>query len=93
MKVKDEAKIKIIYFSDEEVSNQVLIFDGTALQVREQQFGYDWDGFSLGDSFHLNDDKVRVYEIEQKLDTGEALYIIGPESINPNKIDFKKINK
>jgi hypothetical protein len=93
LKVKDNARIRIIYFSDETISKQVLIFDGSAKQIREQQFGFDWDGFGLGDRFHLNDEEVRVYAIEDKIDNGETLYVIGPNGLSPYKIDFKKIKK
>ncbi|USK91507.1 hypothetical protein [Rossellomorea marisflavi] len=91
MEIKDDSKIRMIYFSDEKISKQILIFDGLGKQIKEEQFGYDWDGFSLGDGFHLNDEAVRVYKIKQLLDNGDATYIIGPAGLVSHEIEFNKI--
>lgn len=90
-KIDDSAKILIIYFSDEKSLKQELLFSGSAEQLRKKHVGNDWDGFNLGDSFHLDDEKVRVYVKRTDLDQKNVGFFIGPDSLNPNKINYDKL--
>ena len=91
LKIDDSAKILIIYFSDEKAIKQEVIFRGSADQLRKKYLGNDWDGFNLGDSFHLNDEKVRVYVIKGDLVQKNNEYFIGPDNLNSYKINYDKL--
>ncbi|GIO25160.1 hypothetical protein [Oceanobacillus sp. J11TS1] len=88
------ATIKIIYFNNEEVDHQETIFGGSVTEWRND-VGADWNGFEKGDSFLLNDNRVRVYKpIETKDESGfiiNAVYCIGLSSLNPNKIHYDNL--
>jgi hypothetical protein len=90
-KIDDSAKILIIYFFDEESFRQEILFSGSAEQLRMKHLGNDWDGFNLGDSFHLDDEKVRVYVDRKDLEQKNIGYFVGPYSLNPNKINYDNL--
>ncbi|TYS59566.1 hypothetical protein FZC76_22320 [Sutcliffiella horikoshii] len=90
-KIDDSAKILIIYFDDEKSLRQEILFSGSAEQLRQNHLANDWDGFNLGDSFHLDDVKVRVYVKRSDLEQKNIGYFIGPDSLNPNKINYDKL--
>ncbi|GIO25087.1 hypothetical protein [Oceanobacillus sp. J11TS1] len=93
-KFNPEARIEIIYFSNEKVDQQETLFKGGIAEWRNE-VGLGWDGFDLGDSFFLNDEKVRVFKHETTTgDTGfitKAIYFIAPETLNSHKIQYEKL--
>ncbi|WP_368652822.1 hypothetical protein AB4Y30_13935 [Ornithinibacillus sp. 4-3] len=90
--VSHESEVMIVYFHDEAVKDLELIYNGTVKNLRKDHFGNDWNGFGLGDSFQLNDQKVRVYSKTRSISEVKDRYFIGPSHLNPNKINYKKLD-
>lgn len=92
MDIPGKASVLLVYFSDEAAANQILMFKGTAKEIREKRLGEDWDGFNLADSLNLNGENVRVYVKSENLVGTDMKYYVGPKSLNPVKVDYTKLN-
>ena len=92
MDIPGKANVLLVYFSDETATNQILIYKGTAKELREKRLGEQWDGFNLADSLNLNGENVRVYVKSENLVGTDEKYYVGPKSLNPVKIDYDKLN-
>jgi len=92
---KSAATIKVIYFVDEEVKSKRTVFNGS-LEKWRTEVGENWNGFEEGDRFLLNKDKVRVFSISETFDPEgkitQAIYNISSMSLNPNRIQYNKLN-
>lgn len=100
MRILNDSDILFVYFSDHEAKKQTLIFKGKAGEFRKL-VGEDWDGFGKGDSFEIDFEdegvkKVRVFKVDGSLsvkDTAiEEKYFVGPDDLNPNKIEYQNLN-
>lgn len=95
MKLKDPAIVQLISFSDDIVSDQKVFFEGTAQQLRDQQFGLEWDGFNLGDRFTVEDNEVKVFKVTEEfgsnLEVSKIKYLIGPPHLDTVKVN-KAVN-
>jgi len=94
IKITNETKIKVIYFDDELALKQQKVFDGNVGAWRKD-VSEDWDGFDLGDRFHIKDDKVRVFKVSENVNKSGVfnflLYFVGPFELNPNKINYDNL--
>lgn len=100
MKLSNDSKVLLVYFSSHDAKDQTVIHKGTAGEFRKV-FGEDWDGFDNGDSFEIDFGnegvkKVRVFKISNTLledDTSSGdKYFVAPTDLNPNKIEFENLN-
>ncbi|MFC0560525.1 hypothetical protein [Halalkalibacter alkalisediminis] len=92
LNLKDPTMVILAYFLGEVVTDQKIIFEGTAKQLREQQFGEEWDGFHLGDGFKIEDKEVKVFEVKDEFDSNleisKVRYLIGPRDLDPKKVNL-----
>lgn len=95
LKTSDDTEVLIVYFFHENAIKQKKLFKGLARQLRKQ-IGIEWDGFSLGDSFYLEDEKVRVFVSESnrnfKTKIKSEKYFIGSNNLSSLDIDYTKLN-
>ena len=90
----DNARIKLIYFNDEEVSNKEVFFEGTAVELKGRLTQEDWMALRLGDSFLLDKDHVRVFGVnEMRIKKGlvsRVTYYVAPNHLDSLKIKYDK---
>lgn len=96
----DEKKMLVVYFSDYEAKEQLVIHDGTIGDFREV-VGKDFDSFGLGDRFEINfgDEgikKVRVGKVQHDMledgRSGGDKYFVYPAELDFNKVNSQNLD-
>src|SRR5699024_2612728 len=91
-KIDYEAEVIIVYFHNETAQDLEVIYSGTIKALQRDYLGSDWQGFQLGDSFKLNDKKVRVFKKNRSFTSLRDRYFIGPSEIKPYDINYKNLD-
>lgn len=100
MKISNNSRVLVVYFSDEDAKSQILIHKGSAAEFRKI-VGEDWNGFGMGDRFEIdfgNGDieRVRVFKLSSSLlendITSGQQYFVGPADLNSNRIEFSNLH-
>lgn len=100
MKITNDSRVLLVYFSDRNAKNQTLMHKGTAGEFREE-VGSDWNGFNLGDRFEIDFGnegvkKVRVFKMSSTLLENDEVhghqYFVGPAELNSNDVDMTNMN-
>src|SRR5699024_2763914 len=96
MRISNGTYIELVYFNDEEVSNQKVEFQGNAREFRiEHQENNNWDGFEKDEHFYHEEEKVLVFEkVESEDEKGNVdknKYFIAPAEITPDRVKKDKL--
>src|SRR5690625_1260221 len=87
-----DAEVIIVYFHDETAQDLEVIYSGTVNALQRDYLGNDWRGFQLGDSFQLNDKKVRVFKKTRSIISSRDRYFIGPSAMKTHDINYKNLD-
>lgn len=90
MKYDDEL-LTFKYFPDKEVSSVTTIMSGTAKEINDKYSTGEIVDFQLGDTFTINDEQVRIFAVQARLDIPERVFYVGPREFNSREIDMKKL--
>lgn len=90
--INHDDEIIIIYFRDETGKDLEVVYSGTVDELQRNHLGDKWEYFNLGDSFHLGEEKVRVFSKSSDILSLKARYFIGPNEINSLKINYKNLS-